>query len=418
MTPMKIPAGVDRFVELRMPFSDEVKFCLLAVSVTLFLAAVGILIWQAFQCCTQQKHTEPETVTGVLLFSDAKPSTSRHVCDTTPNTKVEDVVDESRRLSRCLSTRSFHSPEDSGLEEHYHPEECFRSEQQIRGSLRFSLHYDQLQSSLVVTILQAPGLWGRSHRHKPHPFVWVRLLWAGPEGDQREGREDDEDGAPLQCVLHEWRTCAVRNGSSPAFGDRFTCSVPREEELRRITLRMEVRDFDRFSRDVVLGEVRVPLGNVKISYPLELEQQLQTPCKDPVGEVLLSLKFLPTSQRLEVGLLKIRAPIERTLADTALHARVGVQCNRCKLHHQKTSSMTRRRVTVFNQALMFSLPELQIRQCSIVVSVYQSQAGSKSSQRLIGQLTLGTGRSTDNQHWNLMMNSVRQPIAQWHRLLI
>lgn len=28
--------------------------------------------------------------------------------------------------------------------------------------------------------------------------------------------------------------------------------------------------------------------------------------KDLVGEVLLSLKFLPTSQRLEVGLLKVK----------------------------------------------------------------------------------------------------------------
>lgn len=102
----------------------------------------------------------------------------------------------------------------------------------------------------------------------------------------------------------------------------------------------QVKDFDKFSRHRILGEVRVHLCDMEISYPLEVLKDLQAPqkvgdtlsgsmCKklypaclctvltsvihyfnfqDLVGEVLLFMKYLPTLQRLEVGLLKIRAP--------------------------------------------------------------------------------------------------------------
>lgn len=41
----------------------------------------------------------------------------------------------------------------------------------------------------------------------------------------------------------------------------------------------QVRDFDKFSRSTVLGDVRVPLGQLNISYPLELQEDLKIPQK-------------------------------------------------------------------------------------------------------------------------------------------
>ena len=41
----------------------------------------------------------------------------------------------------------------------------------------------------------------------------------------------------------------------------------------------QVKDFDGFSRHMVLGEVRVPLRHLDMSYPLELREPLQTPQK-------------------------------------------------------------------------------------------------------------------------------------------
>ncbi|XP_029909916.1 synaptotagmin-2 [Myripristis murdjan] len=406
--------------ELRIPLSEPVKYCILGISVTLLLLALGILLWQAIRCCTQT-HTLQHTMNSGLLHFDDKPSISGNYSGA-PSTKVEDVGIEARRLSRCLSLGSFPSSGSSqtegGVGEQANLEKA-------HGSLHFSLYYDRLQSRLVVTVLQAEGLQGRSQTQSLHPFVRLSLMSTGSEGVDLEEfveKEDEETASShvVWTVLQEWRTRIVRDSCNPLFGDQFSCSLQEEEELHRITLRMEVRDFDKFSRHVVLGQVRVPLGQHKITYPLELQEDLQTPQKDLVGHVLLSLKFLPTAQRLEVGLLKIVMLPTETHSDTALYARISVQFNQRKLRHQKTAAALRGQVTVFNQILMFPLPDFPTEEfeSKILVSVYETHTNRKSSKHLIGQLTVEKGKSSEDQHWSLMMRSVRQPIAKWHNLFI
>lgn len=167
--------------------------------------------------------------------------------------------------------------------------------------------------------------------------------------------------------------------------------------------------------------------------------------QDLVGEVLLSLKFLPTSQRLEVGLLKVRTVPAETHSDTgkshistqpkirpsqirsmkyslksnllftALYARISIQCNQYRLRYQKTSAVSRCLMTIFNEVFIFSLPEFPLERCKITVSVYETR---KTNKHLIGQLTVGKEKSSEDKHWNLMMCSVRQPVAKWHGLMI
>ncbi|XP_042339110.1 synaptotagmin-2-like, partial [Plectropomus leopardus] len=89
-----------------------------------------------------------------------------------------------------------------------------------------------------------------------------------------------EGTAPvLWTVLQEWRTRVVKGSFNPLYGDQFSCILQDDKELHHINLRMEVRDFDKFSRHTVLGEVRVPLGQLNISYPLELQEDLRMPQK-------------------------------------------------------------------------------------------------------------------------------------------
>lgn len=60
------------------------------------------------------------------------------------------------------------------------------------GSLRFSIYYDQLQSQLVVTVLQAEGLLVHRQKHNLQPFVKLSLMWAGSKGVEVEGCTDEE----------------------------------------------------------------------------------------------------------------------------------------------------------------------------------------------------------------------------------
>lgn len=67
---------------------------------------------------------------------------------------------------------------------------------------------------------------------------------------------------------------------------------------------------------------------------------------------------------------------------------------------------------------MFSLPEFPLQQCKIIVSVFETHTIRKSTKHLIGQLTVGKEKNSEDKHWSLMMCSVRQPIAKWHGLLM
>ncbi|CAL8262330.1 unnamed protein product [Merluccius merluccius] len=347
---------------LNLPIPDLVKYSILGVSVALLLLAVAILLWQIFRCCTRTDATQD--------------------------------TDHERR---SLSTMELEEPSEEkvivGI---------------VSGSLRFTLFYEPLPSRLVVTILQAEGLQRRSQAHRPHPFIRLRLMW---QENQEAKRLKKGEGVPhaLCTVLQEWHTRMVRDSCSPMFGEQFSCDLLRQEDLPGIIVRMEVKDFDEFSRHMILGEVRVPLRHMNMCYPLELQEHLQTPQKDPVGEVLLSLKFLPTAQRLEVGLLKIRTLQTATNADTALYARIIVQCNQCKLRHQKTTAVRQCQVTVFNQVLMFSLPEFPPQECNVAISVYETDA-TRKHKHLVGQLTVGKDKRSEDHHWTLMMRSFNEDI--------
>lgn len=103
-------------------------------------------------------------------------------------------------------------------------------EEHIQGTLRFSLFYDQLQSRLVVTVLEARGLAARTFSRRVDPFIHVRVLWVAKDNEEQQ----------LSCVLHEWQTRPVKDNCNPEFGDEFSCTMT-EEEVPRVTVRLEVR---------------------------------------------------------------------------------------------------------------------------------------------------------------------------------
>ncbi|TMS05190.1 hypothetical protein E3U43_004440 [Larimichthys crocea] len=129
-----------------MPFPDLIKYCILGISITLLLLALGILAWQAFRCCTQTPttYTQQGTVSSNLLYSDMKPRTAGNYSEA-PSTRMEDASTEVHRLSRCLSQGSFPSSESTEAEGDMGEQDNVKK---VDGSLRFSVYYDQLQSQL------------------------------------------------------------------------------------------------------------------------------------------------------------------------------------------------------------------------------------------------------------------------------
>ncbi|XP_068596006.1 synaptotagmin-2 [Brachionichthys hirsutus] len=416
------PVGVQSAAEvLKFPFADSIKYGILGVSIALLLLALALLAWQTFRYCTQTNAAYRQQVNGDLVYSDGESRAASNYSGA-PSTRVRGRLKYLPQLPRgsysCRTEASFTSSGCSRTDGHVAEE---ASANKVEGSLRFSIYYDRLQSQLVVTVMQLEGLLDLSQKLSLQPLVKISLMWAGSEAVEVEHCTDEEgEETPLVLwqVLQEWKTRVVKHSCNPLFGDQFSCILHQHMALEHVSLKMQVRDFDKFSRQTVLGEVRVALGQLNISYPLELQEDLQIPHKDLVGEVLLSLKFLPTSQRLEIGLLKVRTVFNEICSDAALHARISVQCNQCKLRYQKSSLVARCPVTVFNEVFLFALPEIPLQQCKILVSVYETHMMSKPTKHLIGQLTVGKKNSSEDRHWSMMMHSVRQPVATWHGLLI
>ncbi|XP_026859726.2 synaptotagmin-A [Electrophorus electricus] len=389
-----LPAMLKSFFwDIHIPLTKEVKYTILGISVILFLVAFCILIWQVHLYCVQAPASK-YTGIGSLLDSQSEKHENLQNDSKSVDYKLESCQDKTEQLSNCLIRSSELGSSTDSL-----GETC---RERVQGSLRFLLFYDRVQSQLFVTVLAA-----RELSRSTCLFVRVRLLWASAECEEPH----------LMCVLQEWQTRLVKDSCNPTFRDQFSCKLA-EEEVPRVMVRFEIRDFDKYSRHGILGEVRVPLNSLKISHPLRMLEDLQKAKKDIVGEVLLSLRYMPTSQRLELGVLKVRALSQSSKTKRALYARTSVLCNQCKIRHQKTSEKIHCDVTVFNEVLIFVLPDTQIRECTIKVSVYERRPGKKSSKHLIGKASIGKEKAKEDEHWKLMMWSLRQPIAKWHLLYL
>ncbi|XP_065611668.1 synaptotagmin-13-like [Cyrtonyx montezumae] len=270
-----------------------------------------------------------------------------------------------------------------------------------RGSLKFSLLYSREQCELLVSSLEVWGL--PSHRYN-EVAIWLRLL-----------RRVPSHTPGLQCVVQEWQSRAVKSCRGTAFAEHFVCSL-QDVEVERSTLKLEVQHFDKYSRYTALGEVRVALSQLKASQSLVLCVELQKITKDIVGEVLLSLRCLPISQKMEVGLLKAKTVPPHSAAEKSIYARIDVSCRHHRQKHQKSRPQAHTSLIIFNETFLFPMPQTAAWDCSVLVSLYEV---GPEPRHLIGQAIVGRSGAKDTaNHWDLMAKSIQQPVAQWHPLLI
>lgn len=119
------------------------------------------------------------------------------------------------------------------------------------------------------------------------PYVRIALT---PEVDSRK----------RQTTIH-------RNNPNPLFDQQFKFPVC-HEELKNKTLVLQVFDYDRFSRNDIIGEVTMSMVDYDITNSMEIWAEItkNKKPKEDLQEVLVSLSYLPSAERLTVVLLKAR----------------------------------------------------------------------------------------------------------------
>ncbi|XP_044317470.1 synaptotagmin-5 [Drosophila rhopaloa] len=258
------------------------------------------------------------------------------------------------------------------------------------GRLHLRVKYDYHLFDLTVHLIEAHNLSPIEEGGFRDPYVRLMLQ---PEVDSRK----------RQTHIH-------RGESNPYFDQHFKFPVSRDQ-LQGKELILQVLDYDRYSHNDIIGEVRISVDGLDLSKSVEIWGDLlrtKKP-KEDRPELLCSLNYLPQAERLTVVIMKARN------LDTLQEPYVKIYLiqNGKRIKKKKTSITKSDDPTnpIWNEAFTFNLQSNYLHNAAI--EIYVVGAGSEATE--IGCCGLGPQESgTGCQHWHDMINNARKPTAMWH----
>ncbi|XP_027056084.1 synaptotagmin-6-like [Pocillopora damicornis] len=281
------------------------------------------------------------------------------------------------------------------------------SEESLKlGKLEFNINYDTNKECLRVLVLAAYGL------PTIHSTSYVELYL-------------------LPDRVEKHQTKVHYSNSNPFFNEEFVFDIAFSELAER-TLQCCVFSYDGFSRHQSLGEVFYSFGEndhlsehggVALCKEIMRDASLlKEDSPSRAGEVLVSLCYLPTTNRLTFVVLKAR--LSKTSFPNDLphpFVKVSLMLSGRQLKKTKTSVAKNTLAPVYNEAFVFDVPIDRLSDVSLLVRMLDTNTedGRRPQTKTIGKAIVGPDAQTSIglHHWNCMMTTPRKPIAQWHPLV-
>ncbi|XP_020781654.2 synaptotagmin-12 [Boleophthalmus pectinirostris] len=271
------------------------------------------------------------------------------------------------------------------------------------GQLEVTLEYEasrqvgQSVGFLHIQLHQGKDLLEREEGDFPGCFIRVSL---GPD------------------ELNVGVTRVQTNAFTVIFDERF--SVPLElSTLEEFSLRFAAFGIDADERNISAGVAELKLSDLDLTIrPFNAWLYLQDVNKavDAVGEILLSLSYLPTAERLTVVVAKCKNLVWTNSKNTAdPFVKVYLLQDGRKISKKKTSTKRDDTNPIFNEAMIFSVPSLVLQELSLRVTVAEATddgRGENLGHVIIGPEAGGIGIT----HWNQMLATLRKPVSMWHPL--
>ncbi|XP_045484666.1 synaptotagmin-10 isoform X1 [Pieris rapae] len=272
------------------------------------------------------------------------------------------------------------------------------AELEFCGKLHFALKYDQEVEALVVKIFEARDLPIKDVTGSSDPYIKVFLL---PDRKKK-----------FQTKVH-------RKNLNPVFNETFLFSVP-YDDLRQRYLQFSVYDFDRFSRHDLIGHVVLKglLESADLTQEIEYTMNILAPPqeKKDLGELMLSLCYLPTAGRLTVTVIKGRNLKAMDINGSSdPYVKICLICQGKRIKKKKTTVKKNTLNPVYNEALVFDLPAENVYDVTLLIKVIDYDLIGQNELigcTAIGSNMIGIGRD----HWLEMLDNARKPVAQWYPL--
>ncbi|XP_075784453.1 synaptotagmin-12 isoform X1 [Pelodiscus sinensis] len=263
------------------------------------------------------------------------------------------------------------------------------------GQVEVNMEYDVYSNTLHVTLLQGKDLLEKEDINFESCFVRISLL-------------PDEQIIGISRIQ--------RSAFSVFFDEKF--SIPLDPSaLEENSLRFSVFGIDEDERNISTGVAELKLLDLDLasrSFNAWLYLQDMNKVVDSVGEILLSLSYLPTAERLTVVVVKAKNLVWTDGKMTAdPFVKVYLLQDGRKISKKKTAVKRDDTNPVFNEAMIFSVPAIVLQDLSLRVTVAECCEDGRAEN--IGHVIIGPSASGMGiTHWNQMLATLRKPVSMWH----
>lgn len=170
----------------------------------------------------------------------------------------------------------------------------------------------------------------------------------------------------------------------PVFDEDFVFEE-RPSVIGRRTIEILLYDFDSYSRHFCIGGTQIDLGKLDLTHKIDLWQFLgacaEQDAKIELGDIMVSMSYLPSAERLTVVLIKARnlkvVDMSRNSSDP--YVKLSLIQNGKKIKKRKSGVYRNTICPVFNEALTFDISKDTLKTCTIEFLVlHDSLLGMKS----------------------------------------
>ncbi|KAI8750634.1 synaptotagmin protein 5 isoform X2, partial [Biomphalaria glabrata] len=269
-------------------------------------------------------------------------------------------------------------------------------EEECQGTVHVSMEHNAETGILTVNLVRVHNLLPRDPSGTANPYCRLTLL-----PGQR---------ASAQSRIH-------RKTMNPEFEEEFIFELT-SEELEVTTLDLSFYEYDQFSKDECIGYVRIPLARLDLSRQVDLWRTI-LPYEKPkdqrdLGDVMFSLSYLPSAERLTVVVVKARnlRLQDDGRVDLNSFIKVCLTSGSKKLKKKKTSTAHGTNSPTWNEALVFSVHRENLKNIGLEVSAYHDN--KIGVDECIGRVRLPPD-SEDGVHCQELLKEKSMP-ARWYSL--